>query len=227
MFKTNSAISPSRIFSDVASSYTDDFLHSRVSESLYAITTSSYNPTAYSASTGTPSQWLELTIGHQTYTANSAGNFIVGGTTLTPGTVITMNGEEISYGATGTDVGATGSSRAIKPQKTFGSHTVTADTASNLDTGDRTSTTSVIATGGGIEGATEIVLVAGDSTESINLGSIIMGGFGTSSPTVTPTGAENGTVAFTGGSRLWVPRSGFYWSGIGCCLAWMMLFWGL
>ena len=195
---------------------------SSVSDNLDEITASSHNPTASDTGTATPSQRLEITIADQTYTANSAGNFIIGGTTLMPGAVVTISGEEV---ATRTDEGITSSTRTIKPEVTSRHHTVAAD----VDIDNETPTPDAVDPVSGTEEATHTDLVVGSSTESINLGSIIMDGFGTPSPTATviPTGTSNGTgngtVTFTGASLLWLPRSNFYWSGVGFCLAWMMV----
>ena len=174
----------------------------------------------------------DITFGGQTYTADSASRFRIGGQTLTPGGVVTVDGTQISY-APGASVVIVGSSTqslatitATNPASmatiadiTFGGQTYTADSASRFRIGGQTLTPGGVVTVDGTQisyapGATDVVV--GSSTEPVNLGTVIMGGFGQPSQT--------GSEPFTGGSNSKTQaRDLGYWFGLTVCL--VVMFW--
>ena len=99
----------------------------------------------------------EITFGGKTYTADTASQFRIGGQTLVPGGVITVDGTQVSYAPEATDV------------------------------------------------------VVGSSTEPVNIGTIIMGGFGQPSQT--------GSEPFTGASNSNIQPRVCYWIGLALCVA--------
>ena len=170
----------------------------------------------------------KMTFGGKTYSATgSTPEFIIAGQTLTPGGALTVSGTPIRIpsGASVVIVGtstqllatviATSSANIATVGKiTFGGQTYTADTASQFKIGGQTLTPGGVITVDGTRvsyapEATDVVV--GSSTEPVNLGTIIMGGFGQPSQT--------GSEPFTGASNSKIqPRVG-YWIGLAVCVA--------
>ena len=169
-----------------------------------------------------------MTFGGKTYSATgSTPEFIIAGQTLTPEGAITVSGTPIRIpsGASVVIVGsstqllatiiATSSANvATVGEITFGDQTYTADTASQFKIEGQTLTPGGVITVDGTQisyapEATDVVV--GSSTEPVNLGTIIMGGFGQPSQT--------GSEPFTGASNSKIqPRVG-YWIGLAVCVA--------
>ena len=122
-----------------------------------------------------------LTFGGQTYTANSASDFIINGQTLTPGGQITISGTPISEAPSGSGLVAIGSSTQVLGHApagvtnaavmTFGGQTFTADSASDFVIDGQTLTPGGMITVSGTPiseaaGATDVVI--GTSTEALS-----------------------------------------------------------
>ena len=150
----------------------------------------------------------EMTFGGKTYTASgSTPEFIIAGQTLTPNGAITVSGTPIhipsqasvvvigsSTQSLNTVIATSPGSVAAIGEITFGRQIYTADTASQFRIGGQTLTPGGVVTVNGTQvsyapEATDVVV--GSSTEPVNLGTIIMGGFGQPSQT--------GSEPFTGG----------------------------
>ena len=128
-----------------------------------------------------------LTFGGQTYTANSAGQLVVAGQTLTPGGAITVSGTPISEAAGGSYAVVGGSTQSLitpAPSQgpallTLGGTTYTANAASQFVIGGQTLTPGGQITVSGTalsEGAlgSGVVVVGGSSTQSLNHGGAAM-----------------------------------------------------
>lgn len=91
-----------------------------------------------------------MTFDGQTYTANSASDFVIAGQTLTPGGIITVSGTPISEAASGSGIVAIGSSTQVlghasatttsPATMTFNGQTYTADAASDFTINGQTLT---------------------------------------------------------------------------------------
>ena len=131
---------------------------------------------------GTPAP-AALTVGGQTYKANSAGQIVVAGQTLTPGGAITVSGTPISEAPGGSYAIVGGSTQSlITPAPTqgpalltFGGSTYTADANSQFVVGGQTLTPGGQITVSGTalsEGpsGSGVVVVGGSSTQSLGHG---------------------------------------------------------
>ena len=175
----------------------------------------------------------EMTFGGKTYTAfGSTPEFTIAGQTLTPNGAITVSGTPIRMPPGGSVVIVGGSTQSLatitatNPASiatiadiTFGGQTYTADSASRFRIGGQTLTPGGVVTVDGTQisyapGATDVVV--GSSTEPVNLGTVIMGGFGQPSQT--------GSEPFTGGSNSKTQaRNLGCWFGLAVCL--VVMFW--
>ena len=148
-----------------------------------------------------------LTIGGQTIVPNAAGQYIVGGQTLSPGgSAITVSGTRISLGVSASDLvvgsstlplsAGTGQVTAF-PALTIGHQTVTANKQGQYVVGGQTLTAGGVITVSGTRmslAPSDSEVVIGTSTES--LGGAIMGGF---KPNSTATAAATDSlVGFEG-----------------------------
>ena len=184
-----------------------------------------------------PVKYHEITIGSQTYTANSASNFFIGTHTLTPGGVLTINRTPISYlpGATAVVVGSdtqavatiTGggtSSTATVKEITIGDGTYTANSALDFIVAGHTLTPGSVVTVNGTKisyGLDATDVVVGSKTESVRLGTVIIGGFGNPSQTATQTGNEAATfTGAAGGLRFMRERWGLWTAAV---VVWMLI----
>ena len=145
-----------------------------------------------------------LTFNGQTYTANSASDFVIGSQTLTPGGQITVSGTPIAEAPSGSGLVAVGSSTQVLGHAqagvtsaavmTFNGQMYTADSASDFVIGNQTLTPGGMITVSGTPiseaaGATDVVI--GTSTEALSSVAV------TSAP-----------MAFEGaGSRVGLPNS--------------------
>ena len=137
-----------------------------------------------------------LTIGAQTFTANSLGQYLVGGQTLTPGGVITLSGTRISLSPdeTAVIIGSSTESLMIEPPPdlTLGSQTITANSLNQYIIGGQTLTPGGMITVSGTRislAPDETALVVGTSTEILGQPTDIAG--------VGSNGTQ-GPLAFTG-----------------------------
>ena len=109
------------------------------SSGAFAAIGSSTQSLVYPAATQQPAL---MTFGGQTYTANAASQFVIGGQTLTPGGKITVSGTPISEAASGSGLVAIGSSTQVLGHApasitgaalmTFNGQTYTANAASDF-----------------------------------------------------------------------------------------------
>ena len=169
-----------------------------------------------------------ITIGGSTYTANVASAFAIAGQTLSPGGVITVSGTPVSLAAGASFAVVAGSTQSLAltpaptgpPTFTFNGSTYTAGIGSDFLVGSQTLTEGGVVTvsgtpisyasgGGGV--------VVGTSTEAVNIGGLIISGFGSGTSTTAP-------VQFTGGAMcgkgelpwwlIWAPLGGMMLLGL-------------
>ena len=144
-----------------------------------------------------------LTLGSQAITANSQGQYVIDGQTLSPGSAITISGTPISlaandaYAVIGTSTELLAGTITSPPTLTIGAQTVTANAQGQYIIDGQTLTPGGVVTVSGTRislGADETDVVIGTSTEG--LGGYIIGGFGGS-------GGNNstGVLGFTGGAE--------------------------
>ena len=149
-----------------------------------------------------------VTIGGSTYTLDSASGFIMDGQTLSPGAAITQHGTVISLPIGASEIVVGTSTQSFMPlvtspaEITVGDSTYTMDSASDFIIDGQTLTEGGVITVNGtpISYATNgaDVMVA-TSTEAIEIGGLIMSGFGTGSSSSTEaTTAQTGVIQFTG-----------------------------
>ena len=170
----------------------------------------------------------EMTFGGKTYSASgSTPEFLIAGQTLTPKGAVTVSGTPIHI-PSGASVVVVGSSTqaiatviATSPtdvatvgEITFGGQTYTADTASQFRIEGQTLTPGGVVTVDGTQvsyapEATDVVV--GSSTEPVNLGTVIMGGFGQPSQT--------GSEPFTGASNSNIHQRMWCWIVLTVCIA--------
>lgn len=161
---------------------------------------------------GSETQYFATSVDHRgtiifegsTYTAGAASNFVIDGQTLTPGGVITVDGIPISYDADGTDVIVGSETQFLAPGAnhgatlTFKGSTYTANAAGYFVLAGQTLTPEGVITVDGTPisyAADESDVVVGTSTETVGLGSYIMGGFGDGFGTASAGGSSyTGTV---------------------------------
>ena len=164
-----------------------------------------------------------LTFAGQTYTANPAGQFIVGGQTLAAGQAITVSGTPISEAAGGSFavIGGSSTQPLITPAPsqgpallTLGGSTFTANAASQFVLGSQTLTPGGQITVSGTvlsEGASGsgMVVVGGSHTHSLTHGSATGGAAIVTSAAVMSFGGQtytaNGAGAFVVGGQTWTP----------------------
>jgi len=155
-----------------------------------------------------------LTFAGSTYTADSTSEFVIASQTLSPGGAITVSGTPISLGP-GASVAIVGTStQQLSPTKaaiiTFGGSTYTANSASDFVIASQTLTPGGALTIGGTPisyapGGSDVVI--GSSTEAVNMGAMIMGGFGSQTSGSAPTESvaapisTTSAVPFTGDGR--------------------------
>lgn len=173
----------------------------------------------------TKSPLAVMTFEGSTYTANPASAFVIDGQTLTQGGTITIDGTRIAYAQDSSDViiGSSTQYLSPRPEITFAGSTYIANSASEFIIDGQTLTE-----GGTITVQETPVLYASDgadvvfasSTETINVGNLIMSGFGPS----TPPAGNASVVAFTGAAVRHGPMIS-YWIVVGCsfwvaCVCW-------
>ena len=167
----------------------------------------------------TRAQDQQLIFGGQTYTASGPSpTFLIVSQTLTPDGAVTVSGTTIILpsGASVAVIGSSTQTLANAPtvrEITLGDNIYTADSASNFEIAGQTLTPGGLITVSGTKvsyASQGTDVVVGSSTEAVNLGTIIMGGFGQPSQ----TGSASGAVTFTGGAREVVRLGGGYWLGL-------------
>lgn len=147
-----------------------------------------------------------LTVGGSTYTANAASAFVIAGQTLSPGGVISVSSTPISLAAGASFAVIAGLTQSLAlvpaptgpPTFTFNGSTYTAGTDSDFLIGSQT-----LSEGGVVTVAGTVIsyasnggdVVVGTSTEAVNIGGLIMSGFGTGGASTT------GPIQFTGGAK--------------------------
>ena len=148
-----------------------------------------------------------ITVGDSTYTLNSVSDFIIYGQTLTPGAAITDHGTVISLPTGASEIVIGTSTQLLIPLVTppavitIGDSTYTLDSASDFIIDGQTLTKGgvVIVKGTPIsyaENGGNVVIAT--STEVIDIGGLIMNGFGTGPPPpIGTTNGETGMVQFT------------------------------
>ena len=167
---------------------------------------------------GSKTEFLAFPTGHEskitfersTYTAGAGSNFVIGGQTLMPGGMITVNGIPISYDADGVDVVVGSETQYFATGAdygetiTFEGSTYTANTAGDFVIADQTLTPGgvIIVDGTPISyAADESGVVVGTSTEAVGLGSYIIGGFGNGFDTATTRGSNYTGATFSNRAR--------------------------
>ena len=146
-----------------------------------------------------------LTFGGSTYTANAASAFMIAGQTLSPGGTITASSTPISLATGAAFAVIAGSTQSLAlapaptgpPTFTFNGSTYTAGTGSDFVIGSQTLTEGGVVTVAGTPisfASNGGDVVVGASTEAVNIGGLIMSGFGNGGASVT------GSVQFTGGA---------------------------
>lgn len=146
-----------------------------------------------------------LTFGGSTYTANAASAFMIAGQTLSPGGTITASSTPISLAMGAAFAVIAGSTQSLAlvpaptgpPTFTFNGSTYTAGTGSDFVIGSQTLTEGGVVTVAGTPisfASNGGDVVVGASTEAVNIGGLIMSGFGNGGASVT------GPVQFTGGA---------------------------
>lgn len=149
-----------------------------------------------------------LTLGNQAYTANSAGEFVVGSQTIAPGSpAVTISGTPISVEPQGTEavVGSStqelGGTISSRPVLTVSTRVYTANSAGEFIIGSQTvvpGSPAVTISGTPISVAPQgTEAVVGSSTEG--LGGAILSGF-RPGPTTSPGAANGGGEGSGGGS---------------------------
>ena len=140
------------------------------------------------------------------YTANAAGDFVIAGQILKPGSVITVDDTAISYAVDDVDtvVGSETQYLATNADHevtiTFGGSTYTANAAGDFVIASQTLTPGKAITIDGTPisyAADESDVVVGISTKDVGLGSYIMGGFGDGFGTATAGGSNYTGVVFS------------------------------
>lgn len=170
-----------------------------------------------------------ITIGGSTYIVNIASAFIIAGQTLSPGGVITVLSTPITLatGASFAVVGGATESLAVAPAPTgpptftFNGSTYTAGSGSDFLIGSQTLTKGGVVTVAGTPisyASNGGDVVVGTSTEAVNIGGLIMSGFGNGGASTT------GPVQFTGGAMrcegglylwlMWAPLGGMVLLGL-------------
>ena len=162
-----------------------------------------------------------ITFKDSTYTANAAGDFVIAGQTLKPGSVITVDGTAISYAVERADVVVGSKTQYLATDAnhggtiTFEDSTYTTNAAGDFVIAGQTLTPGKVITVDGTHisyAADESDAVVGTSTEDVRLGSYIMGGFGDGFGTATAGGSDYTGAVFSswaGGrcdslfSRMW------------------------
>ena len=152
-----------------------------------------------------PTAYPVLTLAGETYTANAASAFTIAGQTLIPGAVITVSSTLISLATGASFAVIAGSTQSLglapvptePPMFTFDGSTYTADASSDFLIGSQTLTEGGVVTLNGTpisyaSGGGDVVV--GTSTEAVNIGGLIMSGFGSGGASAT------GPVQFTGGA---------------------------
>ena len=158
-----------------------------------------------SLSPATVSSRPVLTLGASTYTANAASAFVIAGQTLSPGGILTVSGTPISLAPSASVAVIAGSTQPLAltpaptepPTFTFNGSTYTASPASAFVIGGQTLTEGGVVTVAGTPisyGSNGADVVVGTSTEAVNIGGLIMSGFGNGGASTT------GPVLFTGGA---------------------------
>ena len=144
-----------------------------------------------------------LTIGGSTYTADVSSDFIIGSQTLIPGGTITISGTAIALpiGATAVVIGTSTEPLAFAtitspPQRiiTVNGVTYTADASSDFVIAGQTLTPGGVVTVSGTPisyAAAGTDVVVGTSTEAVDIGGLILSGFGGNAQ-------GTGAIAFTG-----------------------------
>lgn len=161
-----------------------------------------------------------LTLGDSTYTANAASAFVIAGQTLSPGHIVTVSNTPISLAPSASFAVIAGSTQSLPltpaptepPTFTFAGSTYTANPASAFVIGGQILTEGGVVTVAGTPisyGANGADVVVGTSTEAVNIGGLIMSGFGNGGASAT------GPVEFTGGAG---GRRELLW-----CAVWVML----
>ena len=146
-----------------------------------------------------------LTFQGSTYTANAASAFVIAGQTLSPGGTITASSTPISLATGAAFAVIAGSTQSLAlapvptgpPTFTFNGSTYTADSGSHFIIGSQTLTEGGVVTVAGTPisfASNGGDVVVGTSTEAVNIGGLIMSGFGNGGASTT------GPVQFTGGA---------------------------
>ena len=146
-----------------------------------------------------------ISFGGSTYTANAASAFAIAGQILTHGGVITVSSTLISLAASASYAVIAGSTQslALAPGPTapatftFNGSTYTAGIGSDFIIGSQTLTEGGVVTVAGTPisyASNGGDIVVGTSTEAVNIGGLIMSGFGNGGATTT------GPIQFTGGA---------------------------
>ena len=156
-----------------------------------------------------------------TYTANAASAFVIEGQTLTPGSQIIISGTPISLATDDSSAIIAGSTQSLKPAPittglptlVFKGSTYTADSNSDFVIGGQTLTEGGVVTVAGTPisyASNGADVVVGTSTEAVNVGGLILSGFGNGGASST------GPVQFTGGAMR-------YKSELPWWLVWLLL----
>lgn len=147
-----------------------------------------------------------LTFQGSTYTANAASAFVIAGQTLSPGGTITASSTPISLAAGAAYAVIAGSTQPLAlapaptgpPTFTFNGSTYTAGIGSDFVIGSQTLTEGGVVTIAGTPisfASNGGDVVVGSSTEAVNIGGLIMSGFGNGGASTTSP------IQFTGGAR--------------------------
>lgn len=157
-----------------------------------------------------------LTFQGSTYTANAASAFVIAGQTLSPVGTITVSSTPISLatGAAFAVIASSTQSLALVPAPTgpptftFKGSTYTAGTGSEFVIGSQTLTEGGVVTVAGTPisfASNGGDVVVGTSTKAVNIGGLIMSGFGNGGASTTgPVLFTGGAVRCSGGLPLWL-----------------------
>lgn len=171
-----------------------------------------------------------ITVGGSTHTANAASAFDIAGQTLSPGGVITVSNTPISLATGGSFAVLAGSTQSLAlapaptapPTFTFNGSTYTAGSGSAFLISGQALTEGGVVTVAGTPisyASNGGDVVVGTSTEGVNIGGLIMSGFGNGAASTT------GPIQFIGGVvrckgelpwwSIWTPLAGLVLLGLG------------
>lgn len=172
--------------------------------------------TTQSLYSAVPTAYPQIEFEGETYTANKVSAFVIAGQTLSPGGFITVSSTPISLAAGAAFAVLAGSTQSLAlapaptepPTFTFNGSTFTAGSGSEFLIGSQTLTEGGVVTVAGTPisyASNGGDVVVGTSTEAVNIGGLIMGGFGNGGMSTTgPVQFTGAAIGYKGGLPWWL-----------------------